>query len=292
MSEALTTQPIRPPSTVTQSGTLIDLLRAAVDKGADVATLERLAKLYEAAELGQKKAEFNNALAAAKAELRPVIKDKQVGSLYKYETMAAIAAEIDPVLAKHGLFAIFPDAEHTEKHEPNRIYVTCRLSHRNGYSIEKTLDGPPDTGQNRNAIQAMGSTMTYLQRYALRAILGLAVSNEKENKERFTGKPPIDGPAQEAIYKPDKPMEIPRGDEEWQHWTAELLRMINSAPSRDNGAVIEQWVEKNKNQLALLLTEIPAHHAFVQREITKRLRKLRDTNETQRGQGSTGAGKR
>jgi ERF superfamily len=292
MNEALTTQPIRPPSTVTQSGTLIDLLRAAVDKGADVATLERLAKLYEAAELGQKKAEFNNALAAAKAELRPVIKDKQVGTLYKYETMAAIAAEIDPVLAKHGLFAIFPDAEHTEKREGNRIYVTCRLSHRNGYSIEKTLDGPPDTGQNRNAIQAMGSTMTYLQRYALRAILGLAVSNEKENKERFTGKPPIDGPAQEAIYKPDKPMEIPRGDEEWQHWTAELLRMINSAPSRDNGAVIEQWVEKNKNQLTLLLTEIPAHHAFVQREITKRLRKLRDTNEAQRGQGSTGAGKR
>lgn len=297
MNEALTTQPIRPPSTVTQSGTLIDLLRAAVDKGADVATLERLAKLYEAAEANEQKKEFSSALAEAKKKLRPIIKDGvialQGGKSIKFETYAAIDEAISPILGEHGLYVTFPDpVVATEHRKPDRIYVTCRLSHRNGYSIEKTLDGPPDTGQNRNAIQAMGSTMTYLQRYALRAILGLAVSNEKENKERFTGKPPIDGPAQEAIYKPDKPMEIPRGDEEWQHWTAELLRMINSAPSRDNGAVIEQWVEKNKNQLALLLTEIPAHHAFVQREITKRLRKLRDTNETQRGQGSTGAGKR
>jgi ERF superfamily len=274
--------------------TLIDLLRAAVDKGADVATLERLAKLYEAAELGQKKAEFNNALAAAKAELRPIVKDQAVqkstgGKLYGYESMAAIAAEIDPVLGKHGLYAIFPDAEHTEKHEPNRIYVTCRLCHRNGYSIEKTLDGPPDVGQNRNAVQAMGSTMTYLQRYALRAILGLAVTNEKEPKQRFADRPEIGAPAGDNVKynnlsipaaneKAQRPQLIPRGDgEQWEDWTAVLLRMVNNAKTLP---LADEWWFKNDTHLQQLLKEKPAHHAFVKREFTKCARKLRGSNAT------------
>ena len=269
---------------ITPTTTLIDLLRAAVDKGADVATLERLAKLYEAAELGQKKAEFNNALAAAKAELRPVIKDQEIGlnsgKSIKYESMAAIAAVIDPVLGQHGLFAIFPDATvPPDKREANRIYVTCRLSHRNGYSIEKTLDGPPDVGQNRNAVQAMGSTMTYLQRYALRAILGLAVTNEKEPKERFTDRPEqIAAPPAPAVavYDPKKPFEIGFvSGMEWQDWSRDLLMMINAAPTLE---LADKWVAKNEKLMAELLTALPAHHAFVMREITKRLRKLRGSS--------------
>jgi hypothetical protein len=254
------------------ANTLISLLRAAVDKGADVATLERLAKLYETAEQNELKKEFNNALAAAKAELRPVTKDKAVGSLYKYETMAAIAAEIDPVLGKHGLYAIFPDPEHTEKREPNRIYVTCRLCHKNGYSIEKTLDAPPDAGQNRNAVQAMGSTMTYLQRYSLRAILGLAVAQDKDGKkERFADRP--DAIAQPAgrTYAPAKP-ELIADVEEWQDWSAILLMMINGAATVD---LVDKWLDVNQAQLRKLLKDIPAHHAFVMREVNKRLRKLR-----------------
>jgi hypothetical protein len=278
---------------ITPTTTLIDLLRAAVDKGADVATLERLAKLYEAAELGQKKAEFNNALAAAKAELRPVIKDQEIGlnsgKSIKYESMAAIAAVIDPVLGQHGLFAIFPDATvPPEKREANRIYVTCRLSHRNGYSIEKTLDGPPDVGQNRNAVQAMGSTMTYLQRYALRAILGLAVTNEKEPKQRFTDRPEIREPGwseahpelagqvKVATYDPKKPFEIGFvSGMEWQDWSRDLLMLINAAPTLE---LADKWVAKNEKLMGELLTALPAHHAFVMREITKRLRKLRGSS--------------
>lgn len=258
------------------ANTLISLLRAAVDKGADVATLERLAKLYETAEQNELKKEFNNALAAAKAELRPIVKDKAVGSIYKYETMAAIAAEIDPVLGKHGLYAIFPDPERTEKHEPNRIYVTCRLCHKNGYSIEKTLDAPPDAGQNRNAVQAMGSTMTYLQRYSLRAILGLAVAQDKDGKkERFADRPEqIGKPA--PVYDPAKPFTIAFvSGMEWQDWSRDLLMMINAAPTVD---LVDKWLDANQAQLRELLKDIPAHHAFVMREVNKRLRKLRGSN--------------
>jgi hypothetical protein len=266
---------------IAPSTTLIDLLRVAVDKGAEIATLERLAKLYEAAELAQKKAEFNNALAAAKAELRPIVKDQEIvlssGKSIRTESMAAISEVIDPILARHGLFAIFPDPDEKIVKEPNRIYVTCRLAHRNGYAIEKTRDGPPDAGMNRNPMQAIGSSITYLQRYTLKEILGLAVT--KEGKPRVTDRPEQIGapaaPKPDHIIESSKPEAIPRGDSEWQDWSRSLLMMINAART---DKLVEQWVRKNAEPLATLEAEIPAHHAFVQREINKRLRKLRGSS--------------
>lgn len=272
--------PIAAPST-----TLIDLLRAAVDKGADVATLERLAKLYEAAEANEQKKAFDNAFAAVKAELRPIIKDQEVqkssgGRLYGYETFAAIAEVVDPILAKHGMFYRFPDGAITEKREPNKIYVTCRLSHRGGYSEDTTRDAPPDVGQNRNAVQAMGSTITYLQRYTLKAALGLAVSQDRDGgKKRFADRPEniaTPQPDPDHIIESDKPEPIRvRDGMQWQDWSKALLMMINASPTAE---LVELWLQKNKEQLGELLLAIPGHHQFVVREANKRIRKLRGSN--------------
>lgn len=279
--------PSLPP--VTQSNRLIELLKAAVDRGADVATLERLAKLYESAEANEQRKAYNQALAAAKAELPTIIKDKQVqrqsgGELYKYETFAAIAEAVDPVLAKHGLFYRFPDGDEVSP-DPAKITVTCRLSHRDGYYEDTSRSALPDVGQNRNAVQAMGSTITYLQRYTLKAALGLAVSQDKDGaaKQRFAGRPesfaqPAEQAAPQHDYHPAKPELIVRSTEQWQDWTATLLRMIKAAPSKNKGAVVEQWVEKNQEHLGQLLIDIPGHHQFVMREINKRLRPLRDND--------------
>lgn len=256
--------------------TLIDLLRAAVDKGADVATLERLAKLYESAETAQKKAEFNAALADAKRDIKPIIKDKAVGSMYKYETFAAIAEAVDPVLSEHGLFYTFPDA--AGHNDPALVTVCCRLSHRNGYSVEATRSAKPDVGQNRNAVQAMGSSITYLQRYTLKAVLGLAVSNDTDSRQappRFSDRAvmtPQQAPAPLQLDT-DKPVAIAfEPDEDWQHWTAKLLRMVNASATV---ALVEQWRSANNSLLDQLRGDLPQHHAFVEREINKRLRAVR-----------------
>jgi hypothetical protein len=273
---------------VAPSTTLIDLLRAAVDKGADVATLERLAKLYEAAEANAQKKAYYDALALAKAELKPILKDKEVqkandaGKLYGYETLAAIAEAIDPVLAKHGLFYRFPDGEVGSSQDPKLITVTCRLSHKEGYSEETTRTAPPDVGPNRNQVQAMGSTITYLQRYTLKAALGLAVSQDKDggSKQRFADRPekintPTSSEPIPRAYDRTKPEVIQRGDEPWQDWTRWLLLMVNAAPTVE---LVDKWVEKNSDHLGALLTEIPGHHAFVIREKNKRVRKLRGSD--------------
>jgi ERF superfamily len=54
------------------------------------------------------------------------------------------------------------------------IKVTCILTHELGHSEETTLMGAPDNSGSKNAIQAVGSTVTYLERYTLLAACGLS----------------------------------------------------------------------------------------------------------------------
>ena len=49
--------------------------------------------------------------------------------------------------------------------------MTCVVSHRLGHSEENTLTAGRDESGNKNNIQAVGSTITYLQRYTLKAAL-------------------------------------------------------------------------------------------------------------------------
>jgi ERF superfamily len=55
--------------------------------------------------------------------------------------------------------------------------VTCILTHQMGHSEETTLAGAPDNSGSKNSIQAIGSTVTYLERYTLLAATGLAAAN-------------------------------------------------------------------------------------------------------------------
>ncbi|BCH59243.1 hypothetical protein RvVAR0630_18670 [Agrobacterium vitis] len=75
---------------------------------------------------------------------------------------------IGPVLSANGLSVRYrPEAE------PNQpISVTCIISHRMGHSEENTLMAGLDDNSNKNSIRAIESTITYLQRYTLKA--GLA----------------------------------------------------------------------------------------------------------------------
>ena len=53
-----------------------------------------------------------------------------------------------------------------------------------GHSEETTLKAPPDTSGSKNSIQAIGSTVTYLERYTLLAATGMAAAG-MDNDGRF-----------------------------------------------------------------------------------------------------------
>ena len=163
--------------------TPMTMIDRALVSGASPETLEKLLALQERWEANQGRKAFDEAMAAAKAEIPIIRKNRTVDftsskgrTHYKHEDLAEIADTVVPILSKFGLSYRFRTSA-----EPNQpIMVTCIVTHRQGYYEETTLSGPRDDSGNKNAIQQVGSTLTYLQRMTLKAALGLAASNDDD----------------------------------------------------------------------------------------------------------------
>lgn len=165
--------------------TPMDMLGRAVSAGADIDVLEKLMALQERYESSQARKAFDNALASAKSEIPVIFKNRTVDftsqkgrTHYKHEDLAEIARTVTPILAKHGLSYRFRTT--SAPNEP--VTVTCIVSHRDGHFEENTLCAGRDDSGNKNSIQAVGSTLTYLQRMTLKAALGLAASEDDDGE--------------------------------------------------------------------------------------------------------------
>ncbi|MGF6434352.1 ERF family protein [Bradyrhizobium elkanii] len=157
------------------------LIERAMSSGADMAVIEKFVELHERWEKNQARKSFDEAISGAKAEIPPIQRNAKGHNDKRYADFAAIAKVVDPILSKHGLSYRFRTSQ------GERISVTCVLSHKSGHSEETTLSGPADASGSKNAIQAIGSTLTYLQRYSLVQMLGLAASNDDDGKSAADG---------------------------------------------------------------------------------------------------------
>lgn len=162
----------------------MEIISQAVARGTDMAVIDKLMDMHERWEKNQARKAFDAAMAAAKAEIPVIFKNKVVDftsqrgrTHYRHEDMAEIARTVDPILARHGLSYRYR-TETTQAH----VKVTCVLSHRDGHSEETDLIAGHDNSGNKNSIQAIGSTITFLQRYTLKAALGLAASADDDGK--------------------------------------------------------------------------------------------------------------
>jgi hypothetical protein len=166
--------------------TPMELLDRAIVGGQGIEVLKGLMDLQERWEKNQARKAFDDAMASAKSEIPVILKNRRVGfdskkagsarTDYKHEDLAEIARTVDPILARFGLSYRFRTS--STPNEP--ITVTCVVSHRAGHSEENTLQGPRDESGNKNSIQSIGSTLTYLQRYSLKAALGLAAATDDD----------------------------------------------------------------------------------------------------------------
>jgi hypothetical protein len=167
--------------------------RAVRDPTVDIGKLEGLMKMRERLEDRRARQAFDNAIALAKGEIVPIIKNREVDftstkgrTNYRYEDFAAVARGVDPVLTRYGLSYRFRSEQ-----QGTRLRVTCRLSHADGYSEETALEASNDESGNKNAIQSVGSAATYLQRYTLKLALGLAAATDADGAA-IVDDPPVD----------------------------------------------------------------------------------------------------
>jgi hypothetical protein len=158
--------------------TPIELLQIAVQQGADVEKLGKLMDLQERWQANEAKMAFNAAMRKFKANPPEITKNKKVefgNTLYKHATLDHVCDVVTKALSDVGI-------SHAWKvnQQDGVIAVSCVLTHEMGHSESTQLMGNPDTSGSKNAVQAIGSTVTYLQRYTLLAACGLAAANDTD----------------------------------------------------------------------------------------------------------------
>jgi hypothetical protein len=168
------------------------MLSQAIAAGAGIDTIKGLLEAQEKWEAMQAKRAFNNAIAEFKANAPTILKNVSVGFEsqrtggkvgYKHEDLAEMLAIVDPALAAHGLWVRWKVNTASGK-----VKVTCVVGHKDGHTeSDAELEASADTSGNKNAIQAIGSTVTYLQRYTMRSALGLAAARDDDGKAAGNG---------------------------------------------------------------------------------------------------------
>lgn len=162
-----------------------DMIRMAVSGGADLAQLEKLLELQQRWEANEAKKAFNKSMALFKANPPTIEKDRKVAfdkTKYNYASLANVTRTISTELSKYGLSASWTTKQN------GVISVTCKITHELGHSEETTISADADKTGCKNSIQAIGSTITYLERYSLLALTGLA-TEEMDDDGRSAEKP-------------------------------------------------------------------------------------------------------
>lgn len=161
------------------------MMMAAMSQGASLEQVEKMMDLQDRWERKEAEKAYNAAFAAFKAEAVRIIKGREVtdGPLRgrSYAELHDVVDAVTPALSRHGLSASWK----LTRDEKDWIEVTCTLKHTGGHSESVSMGGPPDTGGAKNALQARASTKSYLERYTLKSICGVA-----EGGDDTDGNPP------------------------------------------------------------------------------------------------------
>ena len=164
------------------------LLDAVANKSMDIAMLEKFMDLAERQEKREAEKAFHRAFAAFKADPPEIVKDKLVGfgnTKYKHATIGKVVSAIIGGMSKHGLSHRWNIAQ-----DGNTITVTCVITHDLGHSEETPITAGADMSGGKNAIQAIASTITYLERYSLQAATGIAVLEADDDGRGADDVPP------------------------------------------------------------------------------------------------------
>lgn len=178
------------------------MMMAAMSQGASLEQVEKMMDLQERYEKREAEKAYNAAFAAFKAEAVRIVKGRKVtdGPLRgkEYAELHDVVDAVTPALSRHGLSTAWK----LTRDEKDWLEVTCTLKHVGGHSESVSMGGPPDAGGAKNALQARASTKSYLERYTLKAICGVA-----EGGDDSDGNPPaavpleILAPARDAAMK-------------------------------------------------------------------------------------------
>jgi hypothetical protein len=162
------------------------LLQLALQQGADLDKLERLLEMQRKWEETEAKKLYAASMTAFKKAAPEILKRKLVSfdgakgkTEYMHAELADVCDAIIGALADVGIYHRW-----TTEQSEGKVKVTCTLTHTAGHTEASTLEAGHDASGGKNSIQAIASTVTYLERYTLLAASGLATKSMTDNDGR------------------------------------------------------------------------------------------------------------
>ncbi len=163
-----------PAVTAAVQPTPMNMIQLAMGQNVPVERLQALWELQLQWEKNEARKAYTAAMNKFKENPPTIRKTKEVSfgagkAAYKHATLDDASEQIGAALSAVGI-----SHRWNVQQQDAKIKVTCVLTHVLGHSEEVTLEASPDTSGSKNSIQAVGSTVSYLQRYSLFAATGLA----------------------------------------------------------------------------------------------------------------------
>ena len=175
--------------TKTEVNSPAEMIRVAVQGGADLEKLKGLLALQKDWEANEARKIFASAFASAQDKIASVVKTKLNPQTHsKYADLGDIIESAKPVYTKEGFAVIFYEGETTV---PENIRICADVLHRAGhketYHYDVPLDGKGIQGNpNMTKIHGKSSSTSYGRRYLMCMIWNIPTSDDDGNS---AGKP-------------------------------------------------------------------------------------------------------
>ena len=181
---------------IAQATSPMALLQLAIEREGSIDVIERLAKLQMEVMDREARIAYIGAFEEFKRTAPVIVKDSAIvvngQERGKFAKLDQICDKLIPALLAVNITHRWKTTQ-----EGGNIVCTCYLRHRLGHEEQgATFAAPPDTSGSKNAVQAVGSTGSYLERYTLVASCGIAI---KGMDSVDTGQQKQDGMAPDAL---------------------------------------------------------------------------------------------
>jgi hypothetical protein len=169
-----------------ESSSPIDILRFAIERGADVQTIERLMVVRRELNAEAAKKAYDAAMANFQSQC-PIIIKKKAGAkdAYRYAPLDDIVSQVKELIRENGFsFSI------NSRVEDKFVVAICKVTHEAGHFEVSEFQCPVD---NKNPMmtdpQRFGGAMTFSKRYAFCNAFGILTADQDTDGAAPTERP-------------------------------------------------------------------------------------------------------
>lgn len=236
MSNELAKDVVAVPSVQQTAVTPMSMLQIAIEKDLSIEKIQQLMDLQDRWERNEARKAYDKAMSRFMADPPDVYKNKHVSYKnskdqtvqYDHATLDNLAKQVGEKMAPNGLSFRWQ----IEQLEGGLIRVSCIIAHELGHRESVPLQAGLDQSGGKNNIQALGSTVKYLQRYTLEAAAGVATKSKEDDDGAGTDEPPGNVQPKAQPTKPALPVYLQASfDKGLPSWTQMILAGKQSSAS-------------------------------------------------------------